>query len=250
MENKVCIITGGAKGIGKAISRCLVLNGYRIVIFDIDLKAAIESKNEIEKECKIKNSIEIFEGSAANSSDVKKMVDMSLKKFNRIDALVNNAGLYGIGSIFDESEETWEKFLNINLKGTFLCCKVVLDYMKDKRCGKIVNISSISGKKQSIFACPSYCASKAGVIGLTRCIAAQVAKYNINVNCIAPSAVETELLFKNLTEDQLLKVKETIPLGRFGKPEDIAGAVKFLLSEESDFITGETINVNGGSFME
>lgn len=247
---KSCIITGGANGIGRAISECLFSEGYNIVIFDKDLRSLKKTACELEEKYNIKNKIIIIEGSVEDINDVKKMAETCKANFNSIDALVNNAGIYSVEDVFTESQESFEKIIKINLEGTFLCCKTILDYMKIQRNGKIVNMSSISGKKQSIFASASYCASKAGIIGLTRYIAAQVAKYNINVNCVAPGGIETEMLTKTLTEEQFGFVKSTIPLGRIGKSGDVAKVVSFLLSENSSFITGETININGGSFME
>jgi len=250
MVKKACIITGGAKGIGRVLTENLLIEGYSVLIFDRDLKSAEETYKELKEKHKTGDDLEVFVGDVTSSDDIKNMTDICLKKFGSIDALINNAGLYHIKDIFTEEVSEWDNMIDVNLKGIFLCCKAVLGYMKKKKKGKIINFSSISGKKQSIFASPSYCASKAGVIGLTRCIAAQVARYNININCIAPGAIGTEMLTKNLTEEQILKAKDLIPLRRMGRPEDIAGAVKFLLSSGSDFITGETINVNGGSFME
>ena len=247
---KVCIVTGGAKGIGQNIVETFYKEGASVCIWDLDVESLnILKKNLVEKNNKLNDKIITQKVDVTKSSEISEAIRIILQKFSTIDVLINNVGLYNIFDITEEDEQNWDKLINTNLKSAFLCIKGVLPTMIENRYGKIVNISSISGKKESIFASPSYCASKAGLIGLTRCVAAQIAKYGINVNCVAPAITDTDII-SILDDSKIEKAIKTIPLGRIGKPEDIANAVLFLVKDSSNFITGETINVNGGAFME
>jgi 3-oxoacyl-[acyl-carrier protein] reductase len=215
----------------------------------LDLDASNTLINNLKAKSAFENIIVVKKVDVTNSLEINEAVKELLKHFEGVDILVNNAGLYSIEDITQEDETNWDKIINTDLKSAFLCIKEVLPIMTKKRYGKIINISSISGKKESIFASPSYCASKAGLIGLTRCVAAQTAKYGINVNCIAPGLTDTGM--SSILDDKMFdKALGTVPLGRICKTDDVANAALFLVRDESNFITGETINVNGGSFME
>ena len=248
--NKVCIVTGGAKGIGRNIVEAFCEEGASLCIWDLDIKSLNAlGKTLIKNNNILNNKIIIQKVDVTNSNEIREAIITILQKFSTIHILVNNVGLYTIDDITKEDEKNWNKIIDTNLKSVFLCIKEVLPTMIENRYGKIVNISSISGKKESIFASPSYCASKAGIIGLTRCVAAQIAKYSINANCVAPAITDTDII-SILGNSKIESALKSIPLGRIGKPEDIANAVLFLVKDSSNFITGETINVNGGSFME
>jgi len=248
--NKVCIVTGGAKGIGRNIVEAFCEEGASLCIWDLDIKSLNALREILIKNNNIlNNKIIIQKVDVTNSYEIRKAIITILQKFGTIHILVNNVGLYTIDDITKEDEKNWNKIIDTNLKSVFLCIKEVLPTMIENRYGKIVNISSISGKKESIFASPSYCASKAGIIGLTRCVAAQIAKYSINANCVAPAITDTDII-SILGNSKIESALKSIPLGRIGKPEDITNAVLFLVKDSSNFITGETINVNGGSFME
>jgi 3-oxoacyl-[acyl-carrier protein] reductase len=183
------------------------------------------------------------------SSDVRKMVDQVQKGFGRVDILVNNAGIIKRGTIETVTEEDWDQVIEVNLKGTFNCCKAVAGIMKQQGYGKIVNISSIAGKMGDITSAPGYGPSKAGVDALTKTLARQLAPYGINVNGVAPHAIETEMSAQ-WSEERRKEIIASIPLGRLGKPEDVASAVLFLASDEASFITGEILDVNGGALMD
>ena len=248
--NKVCIVTGGAKGIGRNIVEAFCEEGASLCIWDLDIKSLNALRKTLIKNNNIlNNKIIIQKVDVTNSYEIRKAIITILQKFGTIHILVNNVGLYTIDDITKEDEKNWNRIIDTNLKSVFLCIKEVLPTMIENRYGKIVNISSISGKKESIFASPSYCASKAGIIGLTRCVAAQLAKHSINVNCVAPAITDTDII-SILGNSKIESALKSIPLGRIGKPEDITNAVLFLVKDSSNFITGETINVNGGSFME
>lgn len=185
-----------------------------------------------------------------DSNQVQKMVKEILDYHSRIDILVNNAGIVQSATVEKMTEEEWDKVMRVNLKGVFNCCKAVLQTMKEQKKGKIINISSLAGKNGGIKAGAAYAASKAGVICFTKTLARELAAYGINVNSVAPSMVETELATSFTTQEQRKELLMGIPLNRFGKEEEIAELVLFLSSNSSDYITGETVNINGGSYMD
>lgn len=255
LSGKVAIVTGGASGIGKAIAMTLSREGASIIIADINLDEAEKTVKEIKK-----SGLEAIaiKTDVSKSEDAKKMVARTIEQFGRIDILVNNAGIgRATGALLSPdhafvenlTEEEWDKVMSVNLKSVFLCCKVVVKRMKEQRSGKIVNISSMDGKTGSAGG-PHYGVSKAGVINLTKSLAKQLGPYNINVNSVAPGAV-TDTMFEIAwsAEEKAEDARKTA-LGRLGKPEDIAEAVLFLVSDSACYITGEILDVNGGSFMD
>jgi 3-oxoacyl-[acyl-carrier protein] reductase len=168
-----------------------------------------------------------------------------MSQFNRIDILVNNAGILGpYLRGFEYPEEIWDRIIAVHLKGTFLCCKAVLPVMMGQKSGKIVNIASVAGKEGNANQAP-YSAAKAGIIGLTKALAKEMAPYNIYVNCVSPALIETDIA-KEFTADQRAFLISKIPLGRMGKPEEVASVVKFLVSDEASFVTGQCYDISGG----
>jgi len=180
---------------------------------------------------------------------VREMASQVQKAFGRIDILVNNAGIIRRGTIETVTEEDWDRVIEVNLKGTFNCCKAVAEVMKPQGYGKIVNVSSIAGKMGDITSAPGYGPSKAGVDALTKTLARQLATYSINVNAVSPHAIETEMSAQ-WSAERRREIISSIPLGRLGKPEDVAEAVLFLASDQASFITGEIFDVNGGALMD
>jgi NAD(P)-dependent dehydrogenase (short-subunit alcohol dehydrogenase family) len=241
LVNQVAIVTGGGRGIGKAIAITFAKNGADVVI-------AARTKSEIEQ---VGDEIRNFGREAlaiptdiANKNDIKNMVSQTIKRFGKIDVLVNNAGVFWPESAIDMTEEHWDRLLAVNLKAVFLCSQEVARHMIKQKKGRIINISSVDG----IYCLPNqahYAASKAGVNQLTRSLAVDFAPYGIVVNGIAPSWVLTEMTEEawNKEKDYWLK---RIPAGRIGQPEDIAYVALFLASEGSQFIVGQTIIVDGG----
>jgi 3-oxoacyl-[acyl-carrier protein] reductase len=244
LSGRVAIITGGGTGIGKAIALLLARNGADIVVSDINLEKAEETAKEIgaigPKAMAVKVDV-------ANLSDVEGMVTGILEKLAKIDILVNNAGITRDKLILRMTEEDWDAVLGVNLKGTFNCTKAVVRHMAKQRSGKIVNIASVVGEMGNAGQA-NYAASKAGVIGLTKTIAREYAQRGINVNAIAPGYIETPMT-EALPEKAKEELKKLIPMERLGKPEDVAEGVLFLVSEESSYITGQVLNVNGGIYM-
>jgi 3-oxoacyl-[acyl-carrier protein] reductase len=238
------LITGAAQGIGKSIALLLAQNGANIVVSDINLERAEETAREIES---IGSKAMAVKVDVANLKEVEQMVEAVLEKFGKIDILVNNAGITRDKLILRMTEEDWDTVLNVNLKGTFNCTKVVVRHMAKQRSGKIVSIASVVGEMGNAGQA-NYSASKAGVIGLTKTIAREFAQRRINVNAIAPGYIETPMT-EILPEKVKEELKSLIPMERLGKPEDVAEAVLFLVSEESNYITGQVLNVNGGIYM-
>jgi 3-oxoacyl-[acyl-carrier protein] reductase len=246
LKNRVAVVTGGARGIGKAIALTFLREGAKVAIVDFDKERLETLKKEIEKEYKEAMTISC---DISKSSDVKEMVSQVQKSFGRIDILVNNAGIIRRGTIETVTEEDWDRVIEVNLKGTFNCCKAVARIMKQQGYGKIVNVSSIAGKTGDITSAPGYGPSKAGVDALTKTLARQLAPYGINVNAVSPHAIETEMSAQ-WSEERRKEIIASIPLGRLGKPEDVANAILFLASDEASFITGEILDVNGGALMD
>jgi len=244
LKGRVALITGAAQGIGKSVALLLAQNGADIVVSDINLEKAEETAKEIES---IGSKAIAIKVDVANLKDVERMVESILEKFGKIDILVNNAGITRDKLILRMTEEDWDAVLNVNLKGTFNCTKTVVRHMAKQRSGKIVSIASVVGEMGNAGQV-NYSASKAGVIGLTKTIAREFAQRRINVNAIAPGYIETPMT-EVLPEKVKEELKRLIPMERLGKPEDVAEAVLFLVSEESNYITGQVLNVNGGIYM-
>jgi 3-oxoacyl-[acyl-carrier protein] reductase len=245
-KDRVAVVTGAARGIGKAIALAFVREGAKVALVDVEKDRLDILKHEIEKEGRETLAIPC---DITKSSQVKEMVNHVRKTFGRIDILVNNAGIIRRGTIETVTEEDWDRVIEVNLKGTFNCCKAVVDIMKHQGYGKIVNVSSIAGKMGDITSAPGYGPSKAAIDALTKTLARQLAQYGINVNAVSPHAIETEMSAE-WSQERRREVIASIPLGRLGKPEDVAAAVLFLASEGASFITGEILDVNGGALMD
>lgn len=246
MENKVVVITGGSRGIGKAIAEKFAENGYNLVINYVSDSTNVE---EILKEIKKENNIEILfiKTDVTDFNACEDMVKQAINKFGKIDVLVNNAGITKDGLLMRMKEEDFDKVINVNLKGTFNITKNVIPYMMKQKSGKIVNISSVVGVAGNAGQC-NYAASKAGIIGFTKSLAKEVASRNILVNAIAPGFIKTDM-----TDVLSDTVKETIntqiPLRKMGESAEVANAVYFLANEENTYITGQVLNVDGGMIM-
>ena len=244
LAGKVALVTGAAQGIGKAVALLLAQNGADIVVSDINLEKAEETAKEVQTLGRKALAIKV---DVAKLDDVEKMVGAIWARFGQVDILVNNAGIARDKLILRMTEEDWDAVLNINLKGTFNCTKAVVRHMSKQRSGKIVNIASVVGEMGNAGQ-GNYAASKAGVIGFTKTIAREFAQRGINVNAIAPGYIETPMT-DSLPDKAKEELKRLIPMDRLGKPEDVAEAVLFLVSEASSYITGQVLNVNGGIYM-
>lgn len=245
LKDRVAIVTGAAKGIGKAIGLTFLREGAKVALVDVDRRRLETLKNEIKKGKEVLTLC----CDITQSAQVKEMASQVHHEFGRMDILVNNAGIIRRGTIDTVTEEDWDRVIEVNLKGTFNCCKAVVEILKQQGYGKIVNVSSIAGKMGDITSAPGYGPSKAGVDALTKTLARQLAPYGINVNAVSPHAIETEMSAQ-WSEERRMEILASIPLGRLGKPEDVAEAVLFLCSDAASFITGEILDVNGGALMD
>lgn len=246
LREKVAIVTGGAKGIGKVICCTLAKEGANVVVCDVNEKVARATAKEIKR--KSLNAIAV-KADVSCASEIKLMVKDVLDTFERIDILVNNAGICSLTPLEEITEEEWDRVMNINLKGTFLCSQAVLRPMMTQKCGKIVNIASIAGKVGGILTGAHYSASKAGVICLTKSLALRLAPYGINVNAVAAGPMKSRMT-ETFPSNERAKLVQSIPLGGFGDPQDVANAVLFLVSDKAKYITGEILDVNGGLLMD
>lgn len=246
LKGRVALVTGAARGIGKAIALALAQEGADVIVTDVDLKRAEEVAEQISSRGRRAKATGV---DIARREEVNGLIREALAQSGRIDILVNNAGIIKRGSLEDHSEKDWDKVIAVNLKGTFNCCQVVVPIMKKQGSGKIVNISSVAGKVGDITSAPSYGTSKGGINAFTKSLARELAPYGINVNAVAPHAIETEMSAE-WPEEKRREIISQIPLGRLGRPEEVAAAVVFLVSDGADFITGEILDVNGGYLMD
>jgi len=243
LEGKIAIVTGGARGIGKKISETFLKEGASAYIFDV---AGEEGKKTADEFRKIygKDKAEFLKADITDEPCIEKAIEDIIGKRGKIDILVNNAGITRDNLILRMSLEDWKKVIDINLTGAFICSRHVVKYMIKARSGKIVNISSIVGVHGNAGQ-SNYSSSKAGIIGLTKTLARELAGRNILVNAVAPGYIETEMTAK-LSDEIKEKLMQQIPVKRLGNVGDIANAVLFLASNESDYITGTVIGVDGG----
>lgn len=244
LKDKTAIITGGSRGLGKAMALALAGAGANTVLIsrnreDVEQAAAEVASSSGRKSLGIAADV-------CKGEDVEKAVEQTLKEWGQIDILVNNAGVGGRKSLLDLSEEEWDRIIDINLKGTFLCAKAVGKEMVKQRKGKVINVSSTLGSV-ALAGRSAYASSKGGVIQFTKALAVEWAPYNIHVNAICPGPFETEMNKASRDDPEIYKFfAGKVPLGRWGKPEEIAGTVIYLASEASSFVTGATIYIDGG----
>lgn len=240
---KTVLITGGSRGIGKAVAMKFAENGYKIIINYVSGKTDTE---QLKKELLQAGAADILliKADVSNSEDVKNMVKETIEKFEKIDVLVNNAGITKDNLLMRMSEEEFDKVIQINLKGTYLVTKEVTRYMMKKKKGSIVNLASVVGVAGNAGQC-NYAASKAGIIGLTKSVAKELASRNIRANAVAPGFIETDMT--NVLKDEIKEnINSQIPLKRMGTAREVAELVYFLGEDASSYITAQVINVDGG----
>lgn len=245
LEGKKALVTGASRGIGRAIALALAAEGADIAVNYAGNQAAAEAV-AAEIEAMGRKAI-IIQADISSNEAATAMVEQVAKEFGRVDILVNNAGITRDGLLMRMKEADWDAVLTTNLKGVFNCTKAAIKYMMKQKAGHIVNISSVVGVNGNAGQA-NYAAAKAGVIGFTKATAKELAARGITVNAVAPGFIQTDMTAV-LNEKQVEAMQATIPLKRLGEPEDIAKAVVFLASDDANYITGQTLNVDGGMVM-
>lgn len=255
LKNQISLVTGAGQGIGKGIALRLAQEGALVIVNDIDYQKAEEVASEIKQ---LKGMGISYQANVAVGEEVKKMEEFISREVGSIDILINNAGICRFVPFLETSEELWDLIIQVNLKSTYLCCKFFLPGMIKKGGGKIVNISSESGKRGSKGQ-SAYCASKFAVIGLTQVLAIEYAPYHINVNAVCPGPIDTPLWegmkidFSSLYGVEVANYKDYFahhyPIQHMGTIEDVASGVLFLVSPDANYITGQSININGGGVL-
>lgn len=244
-EKKVALVTGGTRGIGRKIAEKFAENGYDLVLNYVSDNVDLEAINEAFK--KYNNSVLILKADVSKYEECENLVKEAINKFGKVDVLVNNAGITKDGLIAMMKEENFSKVIDVNLKGTFNMCRNLVPYMMKKKSGNIVNISSVVGVVGNAGQ-SNYAASKAGIIGFSKSLAKELAGRNIRVNAVAPGFIDTDMT-SVLTDKVKENIYSQIPLKRMGEAKEVANVVYFLSSEESSYITGQVINVDGGMVM-
>ena len=245
LEGKTAIVTGASRGLGRAIALAFAREGADVLVnYASREERAAEVASAIER---LGRRAILQRGDVSDAVQVRAMVQAALGRFGRVDVLVNNAGITMPKGLLETSEAEWDRVLAINLRGVFLCCQAVAEAMMAQGGGRIINIASTAGQA-GILSGPAYCASKAGVLGLSKCLARAFAPHNVLVNAISPALIDTEILYWR-TPEQWKETLESIPLKRLGDPNDLAETAVLLASSGGNFMTGATIDINGGLYM-
>ena len=244
--NKVAIVTGAGQGMGKAVAERLAQGGSKIVVFDINsdqAEAAISSLNEYSSESMV------VTGDVTKKDDVEKAVKDTVDRFGQVDILINNAGVLRPTAVIDIDEKEWDWVVAVNLKGTFLFSQAVLKIMRKNNWGRIVNFSSTAGKNISTVGGAHYTSAKAGILGFTRHLAKEEAGYGITVNSVCPGLIDTEMVRNTIDPVKTQRYADSFPISRLGEPEEVAELVAFLCSNRAAYITGASLDINGGDLM-
>ena len=246
LQDKVALVTGASRGLGRGIAYSLAEQGAHVVVNYYNDKVAAEEVVEHIRSLGVR-AIAV-QANVSVHEDVKRLFEIIYHVFDRLDILVNNAGTNCAQTIFETTEEDWDRVLDVNLKSCFLCSKAAMEVMKEQRGGRIVNISSVVGRQGSLHDQVHYASTKSGMFGITKTLARTGAPYGINVNAVAPGVIKTDLLLEMLGDSQTHELEQSIPLG-LGTLEDVGLAVAFLCGRGGRYITGATVDVNGGLYM-
>ncbi len=244
LSDKVAIVTGASRGIGRVLALALAGQGAKVVVSARNAEALETLTAEIKAQGG--DALAVV-GDVALDADANNLIGQAIAIYGKIDILVNNAGITRDGLLLRMKSDDWYAVLDTNLKGAFLCTRAVAKFMSKQRSGRIINMSSVVGEMGNAGQA-NYCASKAGLIGLTKSVARELARRNVTANVITPGFIVTDMT-ENMTDKAREAMTEQIPLGRLGEPEDVANAVLFLASDQSSYITGQVLGVNGGMYM-
>lgn len=245
-QNKIALITGAGQGMGKAVALTLAQQGAHIAINDIDPASAEKTAKELQK---LGINAIAVPANVTDKIDVKHMIQQTINHFGRLDILINNAGILYPTKVIDIPEDEWDRVIDVNLKGTFLCSQAVLPTMQKNNWGRIVNFSSTAGKNISTVGGAHYTAAKAGILGFTRHLAKEVAQHNITVNAVCPGLIDTDMVRNTIDPNRQQAYANSFPISRLGKPEEVADLVAFLCSDKAAYITGASLDINGGDLM-
>lgn len=246
LKDRVAIVTGAARGIGRAIAVALAREGARVAAWDLDLVQLDDLVGQVRARG---GEVLALSVDVTRTDQIQEAVGQVLARWGRVDILVNNAGIYEVLPVEDISEEQWDRVLAVNLKGAFLCSQAVIPAMKRQGSGSIVSMASSAGKSGGTLSGAHYAVSKAGVICLTKQLARELGPHGITANAVAPGRIDTPMIhLASDEENEAFRLRT--PLGRLGTPEDVAGAVVFLVSDEASFVTGEIVDVNGGLLID
>ena len=240
---RVAIVTGAGRGMGRAVASRLAAGGAKLVVNDLDADSAEGTAGALRE---AGAEALATPGDVTSSADVARMVASALGHFGRIDVLVNNAGVLRPTPVFDIEEEEWDMVVNGNLKSTYLCSRAVLPAMREQGWGRIVNFSSTAGKSVSTVGGAHYTASKAAILGFTRHLAKEEAAHGITVNAVCPGLIDTEMVRSTISKERTAAYASSFPIGRLGEPYEVAELVAFLASDKAAYITGASLDINGG----
>ncbi len=247
LTGKVALVTGASRGIGQAAALAMARCGADVGVHYGSYAAGADEVTRTILDCG-RRAVTV-QGDVTNPADVERLVAETLRAFGHIDILVNNAGITEPEPVFQTTKEKWDRMIEVNLTSVFLCCKAVLGHMVERRAGCIINVSSVCGKNGELGAGVHYCAAKAGLLGLTKALADQLGPYGIRVNAVAPAMIETRMIKWRPRELMQATIKK-IPLGRLGTVEETGALIAFLASSDAGFVSGSTIDINGGLYMD
>jgi len=246
LSEKVAIVTGAARGMGYAVAKRLAAGGANVVINDIDAEAAARAASDLHS---LGHKALALPGDVTSGHDVDRLVARAVDDYGEVHILINNAGMLRPTPVIDIEEDEWDLVINANLKGTYLCSRAVLPGMQKTGWGRIVNFSSTAGKNVSTVGGAHYTAAKAGILGFTRHLAKEVARYGITVNAVCPGLIDTEMVRSTISADRAQAYADSFPIKRLGEPFEVAELVVFLASDRAAYITGASLDINGGDLM-